>query len=93
LSASSRTESMATIRLAIGEPPWAVQPNPRSDFALDDPRMGEGRNAMWDWAARDPATRASVPMTPTRSTAVGITRGMTPRATVAPTAEPSRAEP
>lgn len=81
------------IRMAIGEPPWTMQRNPRSDFALDDPRMGEGRDAMWHWVSRDPATGASVPMVPARATAVGITRGMSPRATVAPTAEASRPEP
>jgi hypothetical protein len=81
------------LRMAIGEPPWTVQRNPRSDFALDDPRMGEGREAMWQWVSRDPATGASVPMAPARATAVGITRGMIPRATVAPTAEPPRSEP
>ncbi len=81
------------IRMAIGEPPWTVQRDPRSDFALDDPRMGEGREAMWQWVSRDPATGASMPMLPARATAVGITRGMSPRAAVAPTAEPSRSEP
>jgi hypothetical protein len=81
------------IRMAIGEPPWTVQRDPRSDFALDDPRMGEGREAMWQWVARDPATGASTPMVPARTTAVGITRGMSPRPAVAPTAEPPRSEP
>jgi hypothetical protein len=81
------------IRMAIGEPPWAVQRNPRSDFALDDPRMGEGRDAMWHWVSRDPARGASLPMVPARHAAVGITRGMSPRAAIAPTAEPPRSEP
>lgn len=81
------------IRMAIGEPPWTVQRNPRPDFALDDPRMSEGQPAMWHWVSRDPETGASVPLMPARATAVGVTRGIAPRVPVAPTPVPPRAEP
>lgn len=81
------------IRMAIGEPPWTVQRNPKSDFALDDPRMGAGRDAMWHWVSKDPATGASVPLMPARTTAVGVTRGIAPRSAVSPTPVPARAEP
>lgn len=81
------------IRMAIGEPPWAVRRNPKPDFALDDPRMSEGQSSMWHWVSKDPATGASRPLEPGRTTAVGITRGIAPRSTVSPTPVPPRAEP
>lgn len=81
------------MRMAIGELPWTVQRNPRPDFALDDPRMSAGQRSMWDWVSRDPASGASVPLVPARTTAVGITRGIAPRPTVSPTPVPARAEP
>lgn len=81
------------IRMAIGEPPWAVQRNPSSDFALEDPRMAQGQPSMWHWVSKDPATGASVPLMPARATSVGLTRGIAPRPTVAPTPVPARAEP
>lgn len=81
------------IRMAIGEPPWTVQRNPKLDFALDDPRMSAGQPAMWHWVSKDPATGASRPLEPARTTAVGITRGIAPRSTVSPTPVPARAEP
>jgi hypothetical protein len=81
------------IRMAIGEPPWAVQRNPMPDFALDDPQMSGGRPSMWHWVSKDPSTGASVPLMPARTTAVGVTRGMAPRSTVSPTAVPARTEP
>jgi hypothetical protein len=81
------------IRMAIGEPPWTVQRNPKGDFALDDPRMSAGQPAMWHWVSEDPATGASLPLMPARATAVGITRDLAPRPAVSPTPVPARAEP
>lgn len=81
------------IRMAIGEPPWAVRRNPSPGFALDDPRMSAGQPAMWHWVSKDHATGASAPLMPARATAVGITRGIAPRSTVVPTPVPARAEP
>lgn len=81
------------IRMAIGEPPWTVQRDPASDFALADPRMSAGQPALWHWVSKDPGLSASQPIMPDRPAAVGITRGMAPRATVMPTPVPARAEP
>ena len=81
------------IRMAIGEPPWSVQRNPTSDFALEDPKMTAGQPALWHWVSKDSGAGASMPLMPARATAVGITRGMAPRSTVMPTPVPARAEP
>lgn len=81
------------IRMAIGEPPWTVQRNPTPDFTLDDPQMSAGQPSMWHWVSKDPGTGASRPLEPTRTTAVGITRGIAPRSIVSPTPVPARAEP
>ena len=81
------------IRMAIGEPPWSVQRNPTSDFALASPAMTAGQPALWHWVSQDAGTGASMPLMPGRATAVGITRGMAPRSTVMPTPVPPRAEP
>lgn len=81
------------IRMAIGEPPWSVQRNPTRDFVLDDPPMSAGQTSMWHWVSKDPATGASLPLMPARTTAVGITRGIAPRPAVSPTPVPARAEP
>jgi hypothetical protein len=81
------------IRMAIGEPPWSVQRNPRSDFALDNPRMARERSTMWDWVSADAATGASAPMMPLGAPAVGITRDVAPRAPISHTPVPARAEP
>lgn len=81
------------IRMAIGDPPWAVRRSPASDFALDDPRMSAAHDAMWMWVETDPAARASVPLMPGRAASIGITRGIAPRAPVPHTPVSSRAEP
>jgi hypothetical protein len=81
------------VRMMLGEPPWTVQRDPRSDFALDDPAIAQGQPSMWHWVSKDPATGASSPMMPARTTAVGDMRAIAPRGPVSPTPVPARVEP
>lgn len=81
------------VRMMLGQPPWAVERDPKPDFALDDPRISQGQPSMWHWVSADPASPTAARTRATGAAAVGITREPAQRPPVTKSTVPGRVEP